>query len=131
MRDWIHRHPLLTNLLLIVLIVGPGYWRIEGVIDEQKAIIDQACADRVDSVSILRELVKLSDDSRGGGGRVPLTALPSFAEVKQENPDVAAWIEDLEAALTPPPPEGEAEGEPPPASVFVRRALALLDVPDC
>ena len=114
MRSWIHRHPLLTTLLLIVLVAGPGYLRIEHIVDEQKAIITQACEDRRDQKIILRQLVELSDD----GGQLNLTGFPSFKEL---DPATQQWVRDLQ----------DAANQSPRPSQFVKNALALLDVPQC
>lgn len=108
MRAWIHRHPLLTNLILIVLVAGPGYFRLE-----QQG--EQACQDRRNSKLILRELVELSDDGRGA---INLTGLDSFDEL---DPATQQYLRDLE----------EASRQAPRPSEFVRSALALLDVPTC
>lgn len=112
---WFARHPALTTVVLIVLIVGPGYYRLEQTIDDQDRIIEQACDDRRDNVVILRELVDLSDDGRGG---MNLTGLPSFQEL---SPETQRYLRDLETA---------ANQSPRPSS-FVKNALALLEVPDC
>lgn len=114
MRAWLHRHPLLANLVVVVTVVAPGYLRIEQILDEQQAIIDQACHDRRDQKIVLRQLVELSDED----GQLNLTGFPSFHEMP---PEVQAWVRDLEAA---------ANQSPNPSS-FAKKALALLDVPDC
>lgn len=108
MRAWIHRHPLLTNLILIVAIIGPGYWRLEG-------IVNQACEDRRNGRIILRELVELSDDGRGG---FHLTGIDSFNDL---DPATQRYLRDLEAASQQAPRPSE----------FVQHALALLEIPDC
>lgn len=108
LRGFAHRHPLLVNLILIVLVVAPGYLRLEG-------IIDQACQDRRDQKIVLRELVDLSDDGRG---RLNLTSIPSFQDL---SPETQRYLADLEAAAN----------QSPRPSQFVRNALALLTIPDC
>lgn len=115
MKDWIRRHPLLTNVVLIVLIVGPGYWRLEvqsSRIGDQAA---QSCQDRRNGRLILRELVELSDDGRGGFN---LTGIESFNDL---DPEMQQYLRDLEAASQQSPHPSE----------FVQHALALLEVPDC
>lgn len=109
------RHPLWTPVLLMVLVAGPGYLRIEQILDEQHNIITQACEDRRDQKIILRQLVELSDD---GGGRLDLTSFPSFQEL---DPATQQWVRDLE----------DAANQSPRPSQFVENALALLDVPQC
>lgn len=108
MKDWIHKHPLVTNLILIVLIVGPGYFRLE----QQSA---QACEDRRNGRLILRELVELSDDGSGGFN---LTGIDSYNEL---DPATQKYLRDLE----------EASQQAPRPSEFVHNALELLDIPDC
>lgn len=115
MRDWANRHPLLTNLVITLLVVVPGYLRIEGIIDDQHEIIDQACDDRRDTVLVLRALVDLSDDD---DGRLNLTTIPSFQDL---SPEMQRYLTDLE----------NAANQSPRPSEFVKNALALLDVPEC
>jgi hypothetical protein len=104
---WVDKHPLLTNVILIVLIAGPGYFRLEG-------IVNQACEDRRNGRIILRELVELSDDGTG----LSLTGFDSFDDL---DPETQQYLRDLEAASR----------EAPRPSEFVRSALTLLDIPEC
>ena len=115
LRSWTHRHPILVNLFLIVAVVAPGYFRVETLIDDQHDIIDQACEDRRDQKIILRQLVELSDDGRGG---LNLTRFESFNDL---DPAMQKYLRDLEAASR----------QAPQPSKFVENALALLDVPQC
>lgn len=108
MRTWIQRHPLLTNLVLIVVLVGPGYWRLE-------QINNQACQDRHDQAILLRQLVELSDDGDGGFN---LTGFESFNDL---DPAMQKYLRDLEAASR----------QAPNPSKFVEHALALVEVPNC
>lgn len=108
MRTWAYRHPILTNLVLIVLVVAPGYWRLE----QQAA---QACEDRRESKLLLRDLVELSDDDVGGFN---LTAIPSFNDL---DPETQQYLTDLESASKQAPRPSE----------FKRNALKLLDIPEC
>lgn len=104
----VDRHPWLASLVLILVVAVPGYLRLEG-------IVNQACEDRRDSKLILRELVELSDDGRGGFN---LTGIESFNDL---DPATQKYLSDLEAASkTAPNP-----------SKFVKDALALLDIPEC
>lgn len=115
MRGWVHRHPLLTSLLLIVLVAGPGYLRVENIVDRLHSIDEEACDDRRDQALLLRDLIELSDDERGGFN---LTGIESFDEL---DPATQRYLADLEAAskVAPNP------------SKFVENALALLNIPDC
>lgn len=115
MKHWIRTHPLVTTVALIVLIVGPGYWRLEVQNDRIAAQAAQSCQDRRNGRLILRELVELSDDGRGA---INLTGLDSFDEL---DPATQQYLRDLE----------EASRQAPRPSEFVRSALALLDVPTC
>lgn len=108
MKGWVHRHPLITNLALMLLVVVPGYVRIEG-------IINQACDDRRDQAVLLRGLVELSDDGRGS---INLTGFESFKDL---DPETQRYLRDVEAASQRAPEPSE----------FVRHALALVDVPEC
>lgn len=107
-RGFIHRHPLFVNLVLIVLVAGPGYLRLEN-------ISNSACEDRRDQAVLLRGLVELSDD---GTGRIHLTGFPSFKDL---DPDTQRYLTDVE----------NASKQAPRPSEFVRHALELVQVPDC
>lgn len=115
MKHWIRTHPLVTTVALIVLIVGPGYWRLEVQNDRIAAQAAQSCQDRRNGRLILRELVELSDDGRGGFN---LTRIESFNDL---DPETQQYLRDLEAASQQAPRPSE----------FVQHALALLKVPDC
>lgn len=115
MRNWTVRHPLLTTLVMIVLVAGPGYWMIEQQTHRTAEQATQACEDRRNGRLILRELVELSDDGRGGFN---LTSIDSFKDL---DPATQKYLSDLEAASKQSPHPSE----------FVQSALALLDVPDC
>lgn len=108
MRAWIDRHPLLTNLALMLVVVVPGYFRIEG-------IVSQACEDRRNQAVLLRSLVEISDDGRGSTN---LTRFPSFDQL---DPETQTYLREVEAASRQAPEPSE----------FVRHALALVDVPEC
>jgi hypothetical protein len=108
MIGWANRHPFPANLLITLLIVVPGYLRIEG-------IIDQACEDRRDQAILLRGLVELSDD---GNGALNLTGFPSFNDL---DPAMQRYLRDLE----------NASRQAPNPSRFVENALKLVQVPEC
>lgn len=112
---WANRYPWLTSLILVVLIIAPGYWRLEQNVNESERLSQQACEDRRTGRLILRELVELSDDGQGGFN---LTGIASYNDL---DPATQKYLADLEAASKQAPRPSE----------FVESALELLDVPDC
>lgn len=115
MNAWLRRHPLLVNVLLIVLIVGPGYFRLEQTVAADHRQDETACEDRRNGRIILRELVELSDDGSGGFN---LSGFDSFNDL---DPAMQTYLRDVE----------EASKQAPRPSEFVDSALKLLVVPEC
>lgn len=130
---WVRRHVLLTNLIILVLVAGPGYLRLETAIDDAESaasaaadnardledfVIEsalRACEQRHDIIIILRQLVELTD---AGGGTGDLTQIDGFDRL---TPELQTYLRNLVASAA-------GSDEP---SRFVRDALALLIVPTC
>ena len=129
MIDWANRHPLVTNLIITLLVVVPGYLRIEQAAEEARDAASavevesarstlEACHSRRDTIIVLRGLVELTSETSGGGS-VDLTAVDGFDDLSA---DVRFYMANLNALINASPPSD---------SGFVDRALERLPIPDC
>lgn len=134
---WLRARPFLTALLVLALLVIPGFVRLEQVAGDAKdaahdaeravevaeseaaARAVEACQSRRDTILVLRNLVEVA--YAGGGGLGPIfTTSPGFDDL---SPDLRAYLAELERRLNTPPPTDADDAK--------ARALAVLVVPDC